>query len=233
MENTGMESNLEISVTGNQVHSGMDERLVVGGSSFSYSLFHKDLSDDIYTVSVSDSCSWVRLWNLLFHVLSYLLFYEFHRPCSSGIHCILWIYLDNLFCYFYLLGYVYQKYRDLTGKSIVENGALYKKITLITVVIAVVLLVGQGLNGNLRNCTTAKAVRELESGEAQAYGQEYQKRLEVLNDESVQDVVLSPFEHTPDMLFVGDLQDDPNASVNQKVAQFYGKKSVVVDWNMR
>lgn len=136
--------------------------------------------------------------------------------------------LTTFFCFYYLLGYLYRKLG-----SVLENRAVSKRITVISWVMVLGLLLYQGWSGNILNCTTVKAVRELVSGEARAYGQEYQERLALLQDDAVTDVILQPFEHTPDMLYVGDLLDDPEAPENQKTAQFYGKKSVIVDWSAK
>lgn len=139
--------------------------------------------------------------------------------------------LTSFFCYYYLLGYVYQKCKDIKGIDLAESGAVYKKLSFVATVVALALLLGQMFSRNMLNCTTVKAVRELASGEAKAYGQEYQERLALLYDENIEDVVLMPHKHTPDMLYVGDLLDNPEAPGNQKMAQFYGKKSVIVDWS--
>lgn len=139
--------------------------------------------------------------------------------------------LTTFFCYYYLLGYIYQKCKSKDGKILLEDGNVYKKLTIIAPIVALGLFVSQCFIGNINNCTTVKTIKLLASGEAKAYGQENKERLELLNDESVEDVVLQPHEYTPDMLYVGDLLDDPNETANQKMAQFYGKKSVVVDWS--
>lgn len=136
--------------------------------------------------------------------------------------------LTTFFCFYYLLGYLCRKIN-----CFMENRAFFKTITVMTPFIVLVLLFYQCLSGNILNCTTVKAVRELVSGEARAYGQEYEERLALLKDDAVTDVILPPFEHTPDMLYVGDLLDDPEAPENQKTAQFYGKNSVIVDWSVK
>ncbi len=139
--------------------------------------------------------------------------------------------LTTFFCYYYLLGYIYQKCRSKDGKNLLGERNIYNKIAIIAPIVALGLFVGQCFIGNINNCTTVKSIKLLASGEAKGYGQENMERLELLNDENVEDVVLQPHEYTPDMLYVGDLLDDPNAFANQRMAQFYGKKSVVVDWS--
>lgn len=139
--------------------------------------------------------------------------------------------LTIFFCYYYLLGYVYKKIEANSKSYPVTDEKIYRNITIIATGLVLVLLLVQSVNGNIMNCTTLKAVRELASGNAQAYGQEYQERLKLLNDENIDDVVLKPHEHMPDMLYVGDMIDDPDSPVNQKVAGFYKKKSVTVDWD--
>ncbi len=135
--------------------------------------------------------------------------------------------LTTFFCFYYLLGYLYRKI------SLLKSRTVYRNITVITSVIALLLLLYQCQSGKVLNCTTVKAVRGLVSGEAMTYGQEYQERLVLLRDDTVTEVILPPFEHTPDMLYVGDLPDDPEAAENRKMAQFYGKKSIIVDWSAK
>ena len=82
----------------------------------------------------------------------------------------------------------------------------------------------------MKACTTVKAVGLLTSGEAKAYDLEYKCRIAILEDESVTEVVLPPFENQPDMLFVGDISNDPTSSANLKMAQYYRKESVIVEY---
>jgi hypothetical protein len=69
------------------------------------------------------------------------------------------------------------------------------------------------------------------SGEAARYEQEYQARRSLLTDPAVADVVLEPFETRPELLYVGDFSPDPLEPTNQKVAQYFKKRSVRVNYS--
>ena len=90
------------------------------------------------------------------------------------------------------------------------------------------MLVVQAAGGKLEDCTTVKAILLLAKGQARAYEQEYQEKMQLLFDESLQEVVLSPFENRPDMLYVGDFSGDPNEETCRKAAQYFKKTAVSV-----
>ena len=54
--------------------------------------------------------------------------------------------------------------------------------------------------------------------------------MEILKDDSVLDVVFSPYEHQPDMLYVGDFTGDVTNVNNVRIAEFWGKDSIRVDY---
>lgn len=86
------------------------------------------------------------------------------------------------------------------------------------------------LTGACVGTTTGKAARLLASGEAAAYEAEYQERYRLLTASGLQEVVLEPYVNQPDMLYVGDFSADPQEPTNLKVAEFFGKSSVRVDY---
>lgn len=129
-------------------------------------------------------------------------------------------------CYIYLLGYLHRLFgeKDFGGK-------LKGKIRILQWGIPaawMILLVIQILGGSVAQTTTGKAVNLLVSGEARAYEAEYQERMRILNDPEITDVVLKPYEHQPDMLYVGDISGDPEFVTNQNLAAYFGKNSVCV-----
>ncbi len=136
--------------------------------------------------------------------------------------------LATFFCYYYLLGYLYRKYQKKDINRLQNDEKRFGRIVTIVSVMCLFLILIQGLNGNIFTCTTAKAVDALASGEAKAYELEYRERIKLLENESLTDVVFSPYVNTPDMLYVGDISSDPTEPTNQKVAQYFGKNSVVV-----
>lgn len=129
--------------------------------------------------------------------------------------------------YGYLLGYLHR---------IVEERRHAERITfnmpvLSGFLVVCILLVGAQIwRGEVAGTTTGKAVKLLVSGEAAAYEEEYQERLKVLTDDTVQDVVLSSYQHRPDMLYVGDFAADAYTEASQKGAKYFGKNTLRVEY---
>lgn len=95
---------------------------------------------------------------------------------------------------------------------------------------AAALCAGLLLTGELRDCTTGKAITLLVSGEAAAYEQEYQERYRLFTDSREQELVLKPYLNQPEMLYVGDFAADAEEPTNQKLARFFEKISVRVEY---
>ena len=126
--------------------------------------------------------------------------------------------------YCYLLGY----FQNTWAKKIKIISEIKKfKIGLI-VAGSCILFTLQIIEGNLYSLTTTKAVYLLSNGEAKAYEEEYQERMNILMDDTVKDAILPPFEHQPDMLYVGDFSTDPSTFLNQKAATYFHKDSILV-----
>jgi len=139
-----------------------------------------------------------------------------------------------LFCYCYMLGCVYDWFKRRQEKEgTKENNQmpdLGKTLIYASSGIFVILFAVQLFTGKAAECTTMRAIGILENGEAQVYHQEYLERLEILKDDSVLDVVFSPYEHQPDMLYVGDFTGDVTNVNNVRIAEFWGKDSIRVDY---
>lgn len=139
--------------------------------------------------------------------------------------------LSTFFCYYYFAGYVH---RILTERQQRESSRLMniagKAAPMVLGCMGVLLLCIQIAAGAASTCSTAKAVKLLATGEAKAYHEEYMTRLEILQDASVTDVVFEPFENRPDMIYVGDLSGDPQDTTNQRAAEYYGKKSIYINY---
>ena len=130
-----------------------------------------------------------------------------------------------LFCYCYLIGYVNQLVRR-KGMNIKRQ----QSFKIILSALAVLLLMVQIVTGKVQESTVFRAIRVLEGGEAVAYEKEYEERLEVLRDASIQDVVFQPYVNQPDMIYVGDFTGDPLNENNIRIAQYWGKNSIRVDY---
>ena len=133
--------------------------------------------------------------------------------------------LFSFLAYGYLLGYVQRKWRE---KDRAEGKGRLKWLAVPVCVVGIVLI--QAATGNVQSCTTGTAVRLLRSGEARAYEQEYQERYRQLTDTSMQELVFQPYQNQPEMLYVGDFSSDPEEPTNVKVAEFFEKTSVRVDY---
>lgn len=129
--------------------------------------------------------------------------------------------------YYYLLGWLYRCRKHRQDNS----GKRFRYMPQIVCLgICFFLLLLQCATGAVRQCTTYIAVRQLAEGEAAAYEQEYQMRLEILRDDTVRDVVFSPYSHRPDMLYVGDFSGDPQDPNNICAAAYFHKNSIMVDY---
>ena len=76
--------------------------------------------------------------------------------------------------------------------------------------------------------TSTAAIGSLISGEAKAYYETAEKRLEILNNPEIRVAVLPPYPTTPYLLFTDDITEDPDYYSNQDIALFYGKERVVL-----
>lgn len=126
--------------------------------------------------------------------------------------------------YSYLLGYI----QNTWGDKINPGSRTRKAAAGFAAAGILVLLASQMITQNMHVLTTAKAIHLLSDGEAKAYEEEYQERMKILQDDNIQDAVLSAYQHRPDMLYVGDFSADPQAPLNQSAATYFHKKSILV-----
>jgi hypothetical protein len=139
--------------------------------------------------------------------------------------------LFSLAGYYYLLGYLYRWCEKVNISFSADTAKNYRYAPqLLAAALFLYLLFMQIYSGELRECTSYKALNLLRSGEAAAYEQEYQERLEILRDNTVKDVVFTPYVNQPEMLFVGDFQGAADNENNQKVAEYFNKNSVMVQY---
>lgn len=139
--------------------------------------------------------------------------------------------LATYFCYYYLLGYVYRILAEKQSNLYERIQKKSRKVVPAIACVGLVLLLGiQLMNGAFGNCSTVKAINILATGEGKRYHEEFLARMEIFHNPAIKDVVFEPYEHQPDMLFVGDLPANPLDVTNQKVAQYYGKDSVYVNY---
>lgn len=136
---------------------------------------------------------------------------------------VLW----TIFLYYYVLGALYRlSERKGYWNQFVKKDPSGRKFWTAFAVLLLCLLTAQIVRGAFSSCTTVKAVTLLVNGEAKAYEEEYQERMEILQDVSIQNVEFSPYVHQPDMLYVGDFTGDAEHPTNQAAAAYFEKKSI-------
>ncbi len=204
------------------------------------------------------TAAWTGLWWLLTAVmitpilLKYIRKCEFRFPCPVivigllyGIFCsmscptfytmnstgparaVAVVYygflLFSFLAYGYFLGYLQRVLRE-RSRLLMNCGAA--AACVLTIFLIQIETGGKTLDG----CTTWLAFKLLASGEAKAYEQEYMERYRLFTDESIRELVLQPYVNQPDMLYVGDFSPDPQEPTNVRVAEFFGKSSVRVEY---
>lgn len=148
-------------------------------------------------------------------------------PARAVAVCYYGFILFTFAAYGYGLGYFYQRVLPRVRVKMRWKLPQMSKVVMPTALLSGLLLI-QASNGGLAKTTSVKSFQSLVSGEAAAYEQEYLERLAILEDDTVEDAVLPPYENRPQLLYVGDLAADPQEPANRKVALFYGKKTVSV-----
>lgn len=133
----------------------------------------------------------------------------------------------SLLAYYYLLGYFYRWWEARGGilKGEPAGSAGHAPLLLAAGVFVLLALMQVWALGD---STGLRALYFLYNGEAAAYDREYRERLAVLQDDTVRDVVFAPYEHRPDMLYMSDLTEDPEAEDNRNLAEYFHKDSVIV-----
>lgn len=74
--------------------------------------------------------------------------------------------------------------------------------------------------------TSVSAFMSLRTGQAQQYYQENLERLELLEDESLDEVYLKDFTYKPYVLYFDDIKENPENWINRSMANYFGKKTV-------
>ena len=130
--------------------------------------------------------------------------------------------------FFYWIGFVVLKMqaRPTPPERIEVSG----KLNTARYLAMAVLLFSILCTGLWQETSAMKAIRVLTDGEAAAYAAEYEDRLLLLNDPEVTDVILTPFTHQPALIYTGDLPGDPEDPTSRKVAQYFQKTSLYVNY---
>ena len=131
--------------------------------------------------------------------------------------------------FFYWIGFVVLKIqaRPKPPERIEVSG----KLNAARYLVMALLLFSILCTGLWQKTSAMKAIRVLTDGGAAAYAAEYEDRLLLLNDPEVTDVVLTPFTHQPALIYTGDLPGDPEDPTSRKVAQYFQKTSLYVNYD--
>lgn len=174
---------------------------------------------------------------VLFTVISFCIYSMEFTPCLYALGSIGAYRIHNLYRFtlyillivnvFYWTGYI----RRCVGKrwkkpmalgKIPLKGVLY--VGTVSVIISMILLYYGG-----STITTVSALRSLRTGNAAQYYAQYEKRLEVLTDGTISDVVLEPYIEVPYLLYFGDIKEDSAQWENTAMAEYFHKNSVRLD----
>ena len=130
--------------------------------------------------------------------------------------------------FFYWIGFVVLKMQARPNPP--ERIEVSGKLNTARYLAMAVLLFSILCTGLWQETSAMKAIRVLTDGEAAAYAAEYEDRLLLLNDPEVTDVILTPFTHQPALIYTGDLPGDPEDPTSRKVAQYFQKTSLYVNY---
>lgn len=136
------------------------------------------------------------------------------------------------FSYTYLLGYVHRFISTKKGSQLKDHRHITPhRLTFIIPLAVSTCLIIMYFSNAFAGCNGVRALICLINGEAAAYEDEYQERLAVLTDPTQTDVVFNPYVHQADLLYVGDLGPDPTAPSTVRVAAYFDKNSICVNWD--
>lgn len=147
---------------------------------------------------------------------------------AGRIQSTFWLHavLVLLLLEWYLVGGLYRRFskeQNASAVSCLRNGAggFVRAILLFFIVFSLL-----AVKGNPDFYTGTSAVSELLDGSAARYGRENEERLRILKNPREQDAVLPRYTVQPNLLYFGDVSEDPDDWINQKMSEYYGKNSI-------
>lgn len=174
-------------------------------------------------------CGFSFRFPLLVSVYSYCLFSAMFCPtiyASSSVgdqrtlnavyYAYVWLTAGNLF---YWLGWL--------SKRVELRRRLPEALPLLLGALALLLCCALHLSSGGK-FTSAGALGVMRSGEAQAFRACADRRLPLLEDESLRDVALEPFPSQPWLLFFDDVNEETYYWVNEAMCLYYDKDSITV-----
>lgn len=149
-------------------------------------------------------------------------------PARAVNVCYYGFILTSYIALFYLAGWVYNKRKA----SVERDTAPLKPIYCCLLILILIMQLGIGMVDNtLRQTAGVRALQDIVSGTAAAYDREYHDRIRLLETSAEADIVLVPYQHQPQTVYVGDYGGDSSQVSNQALAAWYGHRSVVIDYS--
>ena len=125
----------------------------------------------------------------------------------------------------YWLGWL-QKRHSVMSPVLEAIRKIYRRIGAFRWVCAAGILFTLWLGMGIKESSTYRAMAWLLKGEARAYKQAWEERLEILHDDSVREVLFAPLPGYPgEMIYYADFQTGENW-INSACARYYGKDYV-------
>nr|WP_300842280.1 DUF6056 family protein [uncultured Acetatifactor sp.] len=144
--------------------------------------------------------------------------------------------LTSYIAFFYLAGWIYRKFQTVFSMNDCGNriqGPVIHSTYGYLLILAIVLQLCIGFNDDtVKQASSIRALADLVSGTAAAYDREYYDRLKLFESVGEGDVILPPYQYRPQTIYAGDYGQDPTQGSNQALAEWYGLRSVFVDYSV-
>lgn len=128
----------------------------------------------------------------------------------------------------YWLGWIARR-ENKVQKIFEKAGAVAGKYILPYCAVVGIVLVGVIYTYDLKELSSYKAYRDLKQGWAKQYAAEWDERLDILHDDTIDEVEFKPLSVYPETILYTDLQPkDGYQWVNTACAEYYGKKSITI-----
>ncbi len=136
--------------------------------------------------------------------------------------------------YYYLLGYLYRWWKRCYWPMRELSNDEKRRVSTIPQIMAgglfLLLLTLQLYSGEFKECSSVIALHSIKNGEVFLYEQEYQERLNILNDETIENIVFEPYTYPPRMLHVGDFPGEAEHPYSMAFAKYFNKESIRINY---
>ena len=138
--------------------------------------------------------------------------------------------LFSFLAYGYILQFIKCCNSNLNVKQFFCKIKKIKNWKIIYAIIICLLLLIQLINKQFTLCNSYIAISNMLSGKTKQYEKEYIQRTEILENNVFEDVVFKPYTAQPQLIYVGDFTPDTENENNVKIAQYFNKKSIKVEY---